>query len=324
MPSSSRGRDGYAREAQTDRQRVCFRGWTDGRASCRVANVRENTLVCRYEPPYAWEPMLDWLRRRAIPGVERVDGERYSRTFELRGERGVVAVEPVAPGALQVTVRGASENVLPDIEARVRRVFDLDADVAAIGAHLARDRLLSPLVAQRPGLRVPGAWTGFELAIRAVLGQQISVAAARNLAGRLVERCGAKLSAAELTHVFPAAQAVASADLSSFGVPKSRAATLIAVARAELDDPMLFSATDELTAAVTKLRAIRGVGEWTAQYIALRQLRLRDAFPATDLGILKGAAKLLGGEISPRELVVRAERWRPWRAYAAQYLWSVS
>ena len=268
--------------------------------------------------------MLDWLRRRAIPGVERVDGERYSRTFELRGERGVVAVEPVAPGALQVTVRGASENVLPDIEARVRRVFDLDADVAAIGAHLARDRLLSPLVAQRPGLRVPGAWTGFELAIRAVLGQQISVAAARNLAGRLVERCGAKLSAAELTHVFPAAQAVASADLSSFGVPKSRAATLIAVARAELDDPMLFSATDELTAAVTKLRAIRGVGEWTAQYIALRQLRLRDAFPATDLGILKGAAKLLGGEISPRELVVRAERWRPWRAYAAQYLWSVS
>jgi len=238
--------------------------------------------------------------------------------------QGVVAVE-LAPGnAVRATVRFPKLSALPAIIARLRRVFDLAADPRAIAAHLAQDPALAPLVEARPGLRVPGAWDGFELAIRAVLGQQITVVAAAKLAGRLVAAHGEpfKEPDGELTHIFPRPAALASADLASLGMPKSRATALSAVAAAVLADPHLFDRTGGLEDAVERLRAIRGVGEWTAQYIALRQLREPDAFPAADLGLMRAIARHDGRAHSSTELLDRAKGWRPWRAYAAQHLWA--
>ncbi len=236
---------------------------------------------------------------------------------------GTVAVEPADGNALRATVRFPKLAALPAIIARLRRVFDLGADPLAIAAHLARDPTLAPLVKARPGLRVPGAWDGFELAMRAVLGQQITVAAAARLAGRMVAAYGERLSSPsdQLTHVFPRPEIIAAADLAALGMPRSRAAALSAVAAAAVADRHLFDANCGLDDAVKRLRAIRGVGEWTAQYIALRQLREPDAFPAADLGLLRAMAGREGRRPSSSELLHRADAWRPWRAYAAQHLW---
>jgi AraC family transcriptional regulator of adaptative response / DNA-3-methyladenine glycosylase II len=284
----------------------------------------EISLLLRYQSPYDWPAMLDFLRRRAIPGIESVGADRYARTICLDGVQGTLAIAPAKGNALQVTVRFPRLSALPIIIARIRRVFDLASDPVVIGAHLANDPALAPLVRARPGLRVPGAWDGFELAMRAVLGQQITVAGAVRLAGRLVAAYGQPMEQAdgELTHVFPQPLALATADLSSLGMPRSRAATLSAVAAAATADRRLFDATSGLDDAVRRLRAIRGIGEWTAQYIALRQLREPDAFPAADIVLMRAMARLDGREYSSAQLLARAEAWRPWRAYAAQHLWT--
>ena len=286
----------------------------------------EITLLLRYRPPYDWEAMIEFLRRRAIPGIEHVTAERYVRTIALDGGQGSVAVEPAGGNALRASLRFPKLASLPAIIARLRRVFDLAADPAAIAAHLKEDPTLAPLVASRPGLRVPGAWDGFELAIRAVLGQQITVGAAVRLAAGLVAEFGAPLAEPQenLTHLFPHPSALAQAELCSLGMPRSRAAALQAVAAAALADPQLFDATLELEDAVARLRAIRGIGEWTAQYIALRQLREPDAFPASDIGLLRAIARHAGSRHSSAELLQRADSWRPWRAYAAQHLWAAA
>ena len=292
-----------------------------------AAGRGEIELLLRYQPPYDWPSILAFLRRRAIAGVERVPPEEYARTLRLGGATGIVTVRPAADRhALRVTVRFAKLSALPTVIARVRRVFDLAADPVPITAHLAKDPALAPLVSARPGLRVPGAWDGFELAIRAVLGQQITVAAAASLAGRLVAAHGEILAEPDgtLTHAFPTPEALAKADLAALGMPRARAAALSAVAAAALADPHLFEATSDLDQAIKRLRAIRGVGEWTAQYIALRQLREPDAFPAADLGLLRAMAHQDGHAHSSAELLDRARPWRPWRAYAAQHLWASS
>jgi AraC family transcriptional regulator of adaptative response / DNA-3-methyladenine glycosylase II len=287
----------------------------------------EIALLLRYQPPYDWPTVLDFLRRRAIAGVEVVTEDRYSRTIALDGAQGIVTVEHVPQKhALRATVRFPKLSSLPAIIARLRRVFDLGADPVAIAAHLAQDKVLSPLVKARPGLRVPGTWDGFELAIRAVLGQQITVVAARGLAGKLVAQYGKKLRHPDgaLTHVFPEAKALAKADLATLGMPRSRAATLSAVAKDALAHPQIFEATGDLEEAIERLRSIKGVGEWTAQYIALRQLREPDAFPASDIALMRAIAKHEGRSFSAAELLSRADPWRPWRAYAAQHLWSAA
>jgi AraC family transcriptional regulator of adaptative response / DNA-3-methyladenine glycosylase II len=280
--------------------------------------------LLRYRPPYDWDAMLSFLRRRAIPGIESVEGECYARSVELGGAQGTVAVQPAEGNALRATVRFPKLSALPAIIARLRRVFDLSADPSAIAAQLAEDPTLAPLVKARPGLRVPGAWDGFELAIRAVLGQQITVAAAVRLAGRLVAACGRQLAGADgaLTHLFPRPADLAHAELTSLGLTRSRAAALSAVAAAAIADRHLFDATRGLEEAVRQLRSIRGIGEWTAQYIALRQLREPDAFPAADIGLMRAMAQQEGIAYSAPELLERANAWRPWRAYAAQHLWS--
>lgn len=287
------------------------------------------TLTLSYAAPYDWRAMIGFLPVRAIPGVEIVEPERYRRTLELDGCHGTVAVAPV-PGrdALRATVRIGTVRALPAIVARIRRVFDLGADVGTIAAQLAEDPSLAPLVAGRPGVRVPGAWDGFELAVRAVLGQQITVAAARRLAGKLVAAYGEPLALAghevepELTTVFPRPARLAAADLARLGMPRSRAAALTALAAAAATDATLFRPDEDLDAAVTRLRALPGIGEWTAQHIAMRALREPDAFPAADLGLLRAMTGADGVRPTPPGLLARAEGWRPWRAYAAQHLWT--
>jgi len=292
--------------------------------SIRDAGV---TVRLRYKPPYDWAAILAHLDARAMEGVETVAGGVYRRVVSHDGRHGVVEVgHDAAKASLVVTVRFPCVRALPAILVRVRRVFDVGADIETIGEHLSRDPFLAPLIAKRPGLRVPGAWDGFELAVRAILGQQVTVVAARRLAGRLVSLCGDPLSHdtardSRLARAFPAPERVADADLGSLGMPGARRAALRALAEAAIADRLLFHPFGTIDDAIARLRTIRGVGEWTAQYIALRALGETDAFPPSDIGLLRGAADA-GARPTPAELFRRAERWRPWRAYAAQHLWA--
>jgi AraC family transcriptional regulator of adaptative response / DNA-3-methyladenine glycosylase II len=299
-----------------------------GRSATAAASRSDVNILLRYRPPYDWSAMLQFLQARAIPGVETISSGRYARTIEIEGLHGIVMVEPTAGDALRATIHFPRLSALPAIIGRLRRVFDLAADPQAIGAQLAEDPLLAPLVEARPGLRVPGAWDGFELAVRAVLGQQITVKGAACLASRLVASYGRPLSLPSatvdgLTHVFPRATALASADVVNLGMPRTRARTLTALASAVASDPGILGAGQHPADCLKRLQAIPGVGEWTAQYIAMRELREPDAFPADDVG-LRRALTDRERRPTPREVIVRAERWRPWRAYAAQHLWAAS
>lgn len=278
--------------------------------------------------PYDWPSMIGFLAARAIPGVEAVDARgRYHRSVALDGAQGTVCVEPHDDDrSLRLTIRFPRVQKLAAIVGRIRRVFDLGADPVAIGAHLSSDPALAPLLAARPGLRVPGAWDGFEIAVRAILGQQVTVRAATQLAGKLAAAYGHPLEElarlAGLTHVFPSAEVLAMSDLRSLGMPGTRAVALSSLARTVVADPGFFSASQTLDEALSRLRAISGVGDWTAQYIAMRALREPDAFPAADIGLLRAMTR--PGERRPgaAELLARAEAWRPWRAYAAVHLWT--
>jgi AraC family transcriptional regulator, regulatory protein of adaptative response / DNA-3-methyladenine glycosylase II len=289
-----------------------------------VEAAGETTLLLRYKPPYDWPAMLSFLGPRLIAGVETVEGSVYRRTISLQGEHGVVSVEPTEGAALRVSLRFSKLSTLPNIIARLRRVFDLAADPEAVALDLAKDSTLAPLVALRPGLRLPGAWDGFEMAARAILGQQVTVAGAARLAARLTERFGEKLRCVDpaLTHVFAEPAALAEADLSGVGLTRARAESLKKMAAAAAGSPDLFSAARSPEDAQALLRALPGVGDWTAQYIAMRLLREPDAFPAADLGLRRALAGDDGARPSPGKLLARAENWRPWRAYAAQYLWT--
>jgi len=285
------------------------------------------SLNLAYRPPYDWEAMVAFLAARAIAGVEVVGARRYARTLAVDGARGLVTVEPGAGDFLRITARLPNLQALPAVIARVRRVFDLAADPGVIGAHLSEDPRLAPLIAARPGLRAPGAWDGFELAVRAVLGQQITVGAARNLAGKLTEAFGERLddpaaAALGLTHVFPEPGRLVGRDIAALGMPRARGEAVERLAQAACGDPRLFDAQRSLDEAVRRLRALPGIGEWTAQYIALRALREPDAFPPTDVGLMRALAEADGRRPTAAQLLERAERWRPWRAYAAQHLWA--
>ena len=277
-----------------------------------------------YQPPYDWASMLEFLSARAITGLETVVAGVYRRSISVAGRHGWVSVEPGAGDWLEVTVDFPEPAAMPEIERRLRRMFDLDAVPEVINAQLAQDPLMAQLVAARPGLRLPGTWDGLELAIRAVLGQQITVVAAIRLAGKLVAQYGQPLQIphAGITHLFPTPEVLAAADLATLGMPKARGRTLSGVAQALLDDPQLFEPKASLQDGVARLVALPGIGEWTAQYIAMRQLREADAFASGDIGLINALAALEGGPVSARQLLARAEAWRPLRAYAAQHLWT--
>jgi len=266
---------------------------------------------------------LSFLEARAIPGIEAVSCGRYARTIAIGGEHGVLIVDPVKENCLRATVRFPNLRCLPAIIARVRRVFDLAADPVAIGAHLSQDPILAPLVAARPGLRVPGAWDGFEVAVRAVLGQQITVPAATRLAGNLVALHGGRIADSAalelgLTHLFPTPLQLAGADLAALGTPKARRAALSSLAAAIVADPLIFGARRSLDEAVSQLRSLPGIGEWTAQYIAMRELREPDAFPAADIGLMRamndgsGVRLSIGIERGPPIGVQKGPPWWVW------------
>jgi AraC family transcriptional regulator of adaptative response / DNA-3-methyladenine glycosylase II len=285
------------------------------------------TLSLSYASPYDWASMIKFLAARAILGIEVVEPDRYRRTIDIKGRHGTIEVTPArARDALAATIRFPDPHALPTIVRRIRRLFDLGADVGAIAAHLAADPALATLVRARPGLRVPGGWDGFELAVRAILGQQITVQGARGLLGRLVEAHAEPMHGGDdipgLTAVFPTAVHLARSDLTHLGMPRARAAAISGLAARSAADPDLFQHDTSLDAAIARLCKLPGVGEWTAHYIALRAMREPDAFPATDVGLLRAMTASDGQRPTPAALLERAEAWRPWRAYAAQHLWS--
>jgi len=274
--------------------------------------------------PWQGETALAWLAARAVPGVEETSTDSYRRTLSLPGGTGLVTLEPHED---HVRARLELEDIsdLAVAVDRCRRLLDLDADPGAIADALARDARLGRLVGARPGLRVPGTVDPAETAVRAVLGQQVSVAAARTLAARLVRAAGNPLDepAGGLTHAFPSPEAIAEADLEGVGLPDSRRRTLRELAARLASGRLDLGLGADRATARRELVSIAGVGEWTATYVSLRALGDPDAFPASDLGVRRGA-RALGLPEEPRALVARAERWRPWRSYAAHYLWAAS
>lgn len=287
----------------------------------------DNALVLRlgYRPPLDFPTMLAFLAKRAIPGIERVTVDSYERVLGPRDASGYVRVTADSEKPeLRLQIMDSDPRSIPDIVRRVRRIFDLDADLNAVHAALRESPLLARGIKQRPGLRVPGGWDGFETAVRAVLGQQISVAGATTLARRLVENFGERREPARegLDRVFPSPERLRDAALESIGLPKSRAATLRALAYAVVDGRIDFRAGQSLDAFVERFVALPGIGPWTAQYMAMRGLGHPDAFPAGDLVL----QQVLGGEkrLSERETDARSQAWRPWRAYAVLHLWHLS
>ncbi len=274
-----------------------------------------------FRPPYHWQGMLDFLAVRATPGVEIVESDSYRRTISWNGLAGYFEVSREAGrDAVLVRIEFGDPHALFLIVERIRSMFDLNADWAAIVQSLRSDPVLAAKVEADPGLRVPGCWNGFEMATRAILGQQITVKGATALAGRLTSRFGKPFCGARgLTRLFPSPQVLADADLGNIGLIGARAEAVRALARGLCSGKINFEGVVDSDEFLNRLCEIRGVGRWTAQYVSMRALGEPDAFPSTDLGLLR--AMHLG---SPRELEQRAERWRPWRAYAAMYLWKIA
>lgn len=279
-------------------------------------------LTLAYRPPLDWGALLRFLAARAIPGVECVADNTYHRTISIGEHRGWLSVSPVANrNLLAVDLATALAPALQPILARLRNLFDLDARPDIITGQLALDPLLAASVKRRPGLRVPGAFDSFELGLRAILGQQVSVRGASTLAGRFAERFGEPIETPLpcLNRLAPAAAALAaarSATLAGLGVPKTRAESLRNLARVIARREIDLDSGLEPTAIIAQLVELPGIGPWTAEYIAMRALRWPDAFPVGDLGLMK-ASKMT----SARSLEKAAEAWRPWRAYAAMHLW---
>ena len=276
------------------------------------------TLRLDYRPPLDWDALLAFFAARATAGVEVVAGDAYRRTVRLGRHTGWVSVAPDrARPALRATVSTSLLGALMPLIARLRRLFDLDARPDAIAAVLGRDARLGPILARHPGLRLPGALDGFEAAARVVLGQQVSVRGATTIAGRLGAAFGEPVDTGDpsLTRLAPTPEALVEAGaerIAAHGMPGSRARTLVALAQAAVDGRLRLAPGTSIPEAMAVLQALPGVGPWTAEVVGMR-LGWPDAFPASDLGIVKA----LGG-LAPAE----AEAWRPWRAYAAVALWT--
>ncbi|HET6726068.1 MAG TPA: AlkA N-terminal domain-containing protein [Gammaproteobacteria bacterium] len=283
----------------------------------------EYTFQLAYRPPYDWESLLGFLAARAIPGVEVVADGRYRRSIDVGGRHGIIEVDhaPTAH-ALTLRVRFPEPAALLRIVARVRRLFDLEADPTAIARHFNTDTLLAKPVQRRPGLRIPGAWDGFELAVRAILGQQVTVAAASQRAGLLAQQHGVPLTVVDdtLNRIFPPAVVLAAVQLN--GMPATRARAIQALAQAVVRGEVRLEPDVEPERLLPQLTAIPGIGDWTAQYIAMRALGEPDALPAADLVLLRVAGN--GQPLKPKQLLAQAEAWRPWRAYAAMHLWRLA
>ncbi len=278
-----------------------------------------------YRAPYDWDRLLGFLRGRAVPGVEIVGESSYRRVVHLDGKVGEIEVTHASSReALQLSVSPALLPVLMPLVARVRRMFDLDARPDLINAALRRDKTLAPHIAKRPGLRVPGAIDPFEASVRALLGQQVSVAAATTIAGRFAAQFGAPYpggsGTAGLAYRFPTPDEVVAAGpikIAKLGMPQTRGTAIHTFAREVASGTLRLDAACELDAFVAQLVALPGIGPWTAHYLAMRALHVPDAFPAADLGVQK-ALQRAGAKAAE----ARAEAWRPFRSYAVLHLWT--
>jgi AraC family transcriptional regulator, regulatory protein of adaptative response / DNA-3-methyladenine glycosylase II len=278
-----------------------------------------------YRPPYDWDAALAFLAARATPGVEFADAAGYRRTITVGGKHGEIRVSRADAGdGLYLDVRFPDPRALLVIVERVKRVFDLGADPSVIAGQLGSDLLLGAALRQHPGIRTPGAWDGFELAVRAIIGQQISVRGATTIAGRIASMFGSPVAAPDvegpgspvLTHLFPTPAQLLDAPIEQAGVIAARAGAIRALAARVANGTIRFDAVGDHPAAVAALKSIPGIGEWTAQYVAMRALGEPDAFPSGDVVLQR-----MAGGISARELDRRADAWRPWRSYAVMLLW---
>ncbi len=306
-------------------QQGCGLAPTQIRRTRSQATADGLTLRLCYRPPFDFAAMLGFLAKRAMPGLERVDGDSYQRLAGTADAplRLRVTADPQQP-ELHLRIDGADPRAIPGIVRRVRRLFDLDADLAPVHRAFAVEPLLARGIAQRPGLRVPGGWDGFEIAVRAILGQQVSVAGATTLAGRLLRAFGTPCTSSGdgFDRLFPAPEALREAPLESIGLPRARAASLRTLAAAVADGDVDFSAGQRLDDFVARLCALPGIGAWTAHYVAMRALGHPDAFPAGDLILRQVLGN--GTAISTRDCEARSQPWRPWRAYAVLHLWHLS
>ncbi|MFM9865316.1 MAG: DNA-3-methyladenine glycosylase family protein [Micropepsaceae bacterium] len=280
------------------------------------ADRRGLTLRLSYQTPYDWPALLKFFAARAIPGVDEVEGAIYRRTFVLGRKQGRLSVAPESNALVAEIATTYADTDF--IAGKLRRLFDLDAPGQQIAARLRRDGTLKPSLKKRPGLRVPGVWDPFELGVRAILGQQVSVAGASTLAGRIATRFGKSAAKGHvtLTRLFPTPDDLVDANLDGIGLTTRRAATVVNFARAVRDDATLLVADQPLDTFVERIADLPGLGAWTAHYMAMR-LGHADAFPATDLGVRKAL-----NTTSDKEVLRLAERWRPYRAYATMHLWA--
>jgi AraC family transcriptional regulator of adaptative response / DNA-3-methyladenine glycosylase II len=307
---------------------------TDLRAKRRQRDrlVADGGLPLRtpYDSPFSFDEMLRFLSVRTVSGIDSVDAGTYRRTITTCGYPGMIEVSNAGDRRhLLILAHLPTMNALIDDVARVRRMFGLDLPAANRIPVLADDKLLGPLIAERPGLRLAGAWDRFETAVRIIVSQQISLRGARTILGRIVEAFGAPfpgLTALGLTHTFPTAERLASvseARLAGLGMPSARAATIRSFARAYASEQISLEPSTPLDALTEQLEALPGIGAWTAQCIAMRATGHIDAFPTGDLGLRKSAARLLDCDsVSATELEELAESWRPYRALAAMHLWA--
>jgi AraC family transcriptional regulator of adaptative response / DNA-3-methyladenine glycosylase II len=284
------------------------------------------TARLSYRPPFDWKGLLGFFAQRALDGVEAVEHGAYLRTVQFGDAIGTIQIAHDADRR-QLIVQVPQNLVvsLPEITRRVRRLFDLEAEPGGICDVLGADPRLRPLVQKRAGLRVPGAWDPFEIAVRGIVGQQVSVAAARTVCGRIVARYGTPLDASQrngLHHAFPSTDRMAGARMNGLGLTGRRIATIRAIARGMAGGTLMVRTAANLEETVAQLTELPGIGPWTAHYIAMRGLGEPDAFPTGDLGLIHAWAALKRGTVTAKQLDRAAESWRPWRAYAALHLWT--
>ncbi|MFN0302910.1 MAG: DNA-3-methyladenine glycosylase 2 [Burkholderiales bacterium] len=280
-----------------------------------------------FTKPFGWPALLAFLGPRAFPGVEVVTATRYRRVLSIGDTPVIIDATCDAKDAfVMLSIQSGKRSIVPRMIEHATRFFDLRNDPRVIAKHLSRDNVLKGALAKAKGLRIPGAWSPFELAVRAILGQQVSVKAATTFAGRLVSTYGAPLPlttdpAGELVRTFPSPAALAHADLTSIGLIRTRAKWISGLASTLVEHPGFFDRMQSLDQAIGELTRLPGIGQWTAHYIAMRALREPDAFPTGDLGLIRAYGQLSGKSVTARELDRIADGWRPWRAYAAMHLW---
>ncbi len=282
----------------------------------------EVDLKLPYNPPFHWNHLLDFLRNRAIENVEWVT-DCYQRTISVNGLNGILKVEHLPDqNSLRVTIPASLSGSIAEISESVKRTFDLEAKPDAIQNAFKKDRKMASVINRLPGLRIPGAWDWFEVAIRAILGQQITVKAARTIAGRIVQKIGTPLHG-NSARLFPTTEQVLTVPMDGLGIPTRRIEAIRQIAQARIEKKIGPDSGNSFDESIRRLCLIPGIGPWTAHYIALRAFSETDVFLPGDLGLRRSASKLFGKNFTDVELLKYSERWRPYRSYAVFYLWAL-